>query len=256
MFRFPVMAALVVGSTLCLAKGLRAQGACNLIQSRSAVVRPTSNGFFNFISQPVVGCGGGVVIRADSAVLEDASGYTRFIGNFEYRDSTAFMSADRADHFAAEDRLIGVGNVYIVDGAMGATFEGDSTVLIGSGSRREDGEITILGRDGRRAHALILVSPRAGAPDAPEASSDSAEAEGDAPEVTDSTEAEGDAPEVADSTEAEGDAPGVADSTEAEDDAPGVADSTEAEGDATEVADSTEAEGDAPEVRRFHRGGA
>ncbi|MYC51073.1 MAG: hypothetical protein F4X47_02010 [Gammaproteobacteria bacterium] len=198
----PVLAALMAGSALCLATGVAAQGSCDLLQSRSSTVQVTGDGFFNFISDPVFGCEGGVIIRADSAVLDDVSGYTRFIGNFEYRDSAASMTADRADHFASEGRLIGVGNVHIIDGASGATFEGDSTVLIGSSSRREDGEMTILGLDGRRAHAVILVSPQAGAQDSAEPPPDSAAAEGDSTEVADSPEAPPDSAAPTDSAAA------------------------------------------------------
>lgn len=200
MRRSPVLAALLAGLALCPATGAAAQDNCDLLQSRSAAVQLTRDGFYNFISDPVFGCDGGVIIRADSAVLDDVSGYTRFIGNFEYRDSTAFMTADRADHFTAEGRLIGVGNIHIADGASGATFEGDSTVLVGSGARREDGEMTIMGVDGRRAHAVILVSPRAAGPDSAEVASDSAEVAGDSAEVPDST-----AP--ADSTQVAADTP-------------------------------------------------
>ena len=179
----------MAGSGLLLATGVAAQDACDLLQSRSSRVQLTGDGFFNFISDPVFGCEGGVVIRADSAVLDDVSGYTRFIGNFEYRDSTAFMTADRADHFASAGQLIGVGDVHIIDGATGATFEGDSTVLVGSSSRREDGEMTIMGRDGRRAHAVILVSPGAAAPNSAETPPNSNGMESDSAEVADSSEA-------------------------------------------------------------------
>lgn len=243
----------MAGSALCLATGVEAQESCDLLQSRSSTVQLTRDGFFNFISEPVFGCGEGVIIRADSAVLNDVSGYTRFVGNFEYRDSTAFMTADRADHFASEGRLIGVGNVHIIDEATGATFEGDSTVLVGSSSRREDGEMTIMGLDGRRAHAVILVSPPAAEPEAAEIPSDSAEVESDSAAVADSTEApsdlaevEGDSAEVADSTEAPTDAADV------ESDPAAVADSPEAptdsaavEGDSTEATDSAGAAPDA-----------
>ena len=187
MRRSPVLAALMAGSALWLANGAAAQDACDLLQSRSSTVQLTRDGFFNFISEPVFGCGGDVIIRADSAVLDDVSGYTRFVGNFEYRDSTAIMTADRADHFASEGRLIGVGNVHITDGATGAIFEGDSTVLVGSSARREDGEMTIMGLGGRRAHAVILVSPQAPAPDSAEVPSDSPEVESDSALAGDST---------------------------------------------------------------------
>lgn len=226
MRRFPVLAALTAGSALCLATDAAAQDTCDLLQSRSSTVQLTGDGFFNFISDPVFGCEGGIVIRADSAVLDDVSGFTRFVGNFEYRDSTAFMTADRADHFASEGRLIGVGNVHIIDGASGATFEGDSTVLVGSSSRREDGEMTLLGLDGRRAHAVILVTPRAAAPDSAEAPPDSAEA------PSDSAVVEGDSAEVADSAAASPDSAAVeSDPTEA-------ADSTETPPEAEVVSDS------------------
>lgn len=218
----------MAGSAPCLATGVAAQAGCDLLQSRSSTVQLTGNGFFNFISDPVFGCEGGVVIRADSAVLDDVSGYTRFVGNFEYRDSTAFMTADRADHFASEGRLIGVGNVRIVDGTSGATFEGDSTVLVGSSSRREDGEMTILGLNGRRAHAVILVSPRAAA-DSAATPPDSAGVEDDSAEVADSTEA----PE--DSAAAERDPVAAAVSTAR------PSDTVVAAGDSAEAADPTEA---------------
>ncbi len=209
MRRSPVLAALVAGSALCPATGVAAQDTCDLLQSRSSAVQLTADGFYNFISDPVFGCGEGVIIRADSAVLDDVSGYTRFIGNFEYRDSTAFMSADRADHYASEGRLIGVGNIHITDGASGAIFEGDSTVLVGSSSRREDGEMTILGLNGRRAHAVILVSPQAAAPDSAEVPSDSAEVQSDLAEVSDSTDV------ASDTAAMESDSAGVVDPAEA-----------------------------------------
>ena len=215
----------MAGPALCLATGVAAQGNCDLLQSRSSTVQVTGDGFFNYISDPVFGCEGGVIIRADSAVLDDVSGYTRFIGNFEYRDSTAFMTADRADHFASEGRLIGVGNIHIIDGASGATFEGDSTVLVGSSSRREDGEMTILGLDGRRAHAVILVSPQAGAPDSAEPPPDSAAAESDSAEVADSPQA------PPDSAATENDPADAADSTEAPSDTAAIADDSAVAGD-------------------------
>ena len=175
----PVLAVLMAGSALYVATGVAAQDTCDLLQSRSSTVRMTRDAVFNYISQPVFGCDGGAIIRADSAELNDVSNSTRFIGNFEYRDSTAFMIADRADHFASEGRLIGVGNVHITDEATGAVFEGDSAVLVGSSSRREGGELTIMGRDGRRAHAVILVSPQAVAPDSSETAPDSMVVAGD-----------------------------------------------------------------------------
>lgn len=223
----PVLAALMAGPALCLATGAAAQGSCDLLQSRSSTVQVTGDGFFNYISDPVFGCEGGVIIRADSAVLDDVSGYTRFIGNFEYRDSTAFMTADRADHFASEGRLIGVGNVHIIDGASGATFEGDSTALVGSSSRREDGEMTIFGLDGRRAHAVILVSPQADAPDSAEPPPDSAAAESDSTEVADSPEA------PPDSAAAESDPAEAAVATETPSDTTATAGDSAVAGDAT-----------------------
>ena len=188
------LAALMTGSALCLATNVAGQEGCDLLQSRSSAVQLTGDGFFNYISEPVFGCEGGVIIRADSAVLDDVSGFTRFIGNFEYRDSTAFMTADRADHFASAGRLIGVGNVHINDEATGAVFEGDSTVLVGSGSRREEGELTVVGRDGRRAHAVILVSPRDAPPDSSEtdAAPDTEESANDSAAILDSAAAEPD----------------------------------------------------------------
>ena len=217
MRRSPVLAALLAGVALCLATGVAAQDTCDLLQSRSSTVQLTRDGFFNFISEPVFGCGEGVIIRADSAVLDDVSGYTRFVGNFEYRDSTAFMTADRADHFASEGRLIGVGNVHIVDEATGATFQGDSTVLVGSSSRREDGEMTIMGLDGRRAHAVILVSPRAAAPDSAEVPPDSPGAESDSAEVVDPTEAPSDTAAAVSDSGLAGDSIGAAAGVAAED---------------------------------------
>ncbi|MYF60720.1 MAG: hypothetical protein F4179_03450, partial [Gammaproteobacteria bacterium] len=233
----PVLAALMAGPALCLATGVAAQGNCDLLQSRSSTVQVTGDGFFNYISDPVFGCEGGVIIRADSAVLDDVSGYTRFIGNFEYSDSTASMTADRADHFASEGRLIGVGNVHIIDGASGATFQGDSTVLVGSSSRREDGEMTILGLDGRRAHAVILVTPQAAAPDSAEPPPDSAGVEGDSTEVADSTEA------TPDSAATENDPADAPSSTEAPSDTAAAAGDPAVAGDATGAA-AAESRGD------------
>ena len=248
MRRFPVLAALMAGSAVCLTTGVAAQDTCDLLQSRSSTVQLTRDGFFNFISDPVFGCGEGVIIRADSAVLDDVSGYTRFVGNFEYRDSTALMTADRADHFASEGRLIGVGNVHIIDEVSGATFEGDSTVLVGSSSRREDGEITIMGRDGRRAHAVILVSPPAAAPDSARVPSDSPGVESDSTEAADSTEAPGDSAamesdsaEAANSTETPSDTTAVGDRALAGDStvaAPGAA--VQAQEESTTPTDSTQ----------------
>ncbi len=200
------LAALTAGSALCLATGVPAQDSCDLLSSRSSTVRVTRDAIYNYISEPVFGCEGGVVIRADSAELDDATGFTRFIGNFEYRDSTAFMTADRADHFASAGRLIGVGNVHIIDESTGAVFEGDSTVLVGSSSRRADGELTVVGQEGRRAHAVILVSPRSAAADSIEASPDSLDMPADAVAVaSDSAAAQTDSASAMDPGEAQTD---------------------------------------------------
>ena len=244
----PALAALMVASALCPATDASAQDACDLLQSRSSTVRLSAEGIFNYISEPVFGCEGGVVIRADSAELDDASGFTRFIGNFEYRDSTAFMTADRADHFASAGRLIGIGNVHIVDEATGAVFEGDSTVLVGSSSRRADGELTIVGLDGRRAHAVILLSPRATIPDSTETPPDSvaiAESVATIPDsaatVPDSSTAVvADSAAVPDSAATIPDSAAVPDSSAAvvADSAAAVADSAAAVADSAPVADS------------------
>lgn len=251
MRRSPVLAALMAGSALWLANGAAAQDACDLLQSRSSTVQLTRDGFFNFISEPVFGCGGDVIIRADSAVLDDVSGYTRFVGNFEYRDSTAIMTADRADHFASEGRLIGVGNVHITDGATGAIFEGDSTVLVGSSARREDGEMTIMGLEGRRAHAVILVSPQAPAPDSAEVPSDSPEVESDSVEVADSTEVPEDTAAAVSDSALAGDSTGAAAGAAAEnpEDPTTPGDSTQAATDTPAApVDSAAAEAGEPEV--------
>lgn len=180
-------AALVAGAALFCGTGVAAQETCDLLSSRSSNVRITAEAIFSYISQPVFGCDGGVTIHADSAVLNDVAGHTRFIGNFEYRDSTAFMTSDRADHYASAGRLIGVSNVHIVDEATGAVFEGDSTVLVGSGSRRATGELTIWGQ---RAHAVILVAPRTATPDSILAEQDSIQVPPDSAAVaTDSASA-------------------------------------------------------------------
>ena len=180
-------AALAAGAALFCGTGVAAQETCDLLSSRSSTVRVTAEAVFSYIAQPVFGCDGGVTIHADSAVLNDVAGHTRFIGNFEYRDSTAFMTSDRADHYASAGRLIGVGNVHIIDEATGAVFEGDSTVLVGSGSRRATGELTIVGQ---RAHAVILVAPQSATPDSIQAEQDSIQVPPDSAAVaTDSASA-------------------------------------------------------------------
>ena len=244
----PALAALMAGSALCLATGVAAQDACDLLQSRSSTVQLTRDAIYNYISEPVFGCEGGIIIRADSAELNDASGFTRFIGNFEYRDSTAFMTADRADHFASAGRLIGVGNVHITDEATGAVFEGDSTVLVGSSSRRAGGELTIVGLDGRRAHAVILVSPQAVAPDSSETLSDSAAMPTDSASTRDSTGA------VSDSVTGRGqdlntpvDSAGTGIDAIVPESGPAPPDSTGAAGDSpTAVSDSAQTPTDSP----------
>ena len=244
----PVLAVLMAGSALCVATGVAAQDTCDLLQSRSSTVRMTRDAVFNYISQPVFGCDGGAIIRADSAELNDVSNSTRFIGNFEYRDSTAFMIADRADHFASEGRLIGVGNVHITDEATGAVFEGDSAVLVGSSSRREGGELTIMGRDGRRAHAVILVSPQAVAPDSSETAPDSMVVAGDSMVVAgDSVMVAGDSVMVAGDSVAAGDSGPVApDSAQVATEA-SAADSGLVASDSTQIAtDSTQVATGAP----------
>ena len=241
----PVLAALVAASALLLATGVEAQDTCDLLQSRSSTVRMTRDAIFNYISQPVFGCDGGAIIRADSAELNDVSNSTRFIGNFEYRDSTAFMIADRADHFASAGRLIGVGNVHITDEATGAVFQGDSAVLVGSSSRREGGELTIVGHDGRRAHAVILVSPRAVAPDSSEAPPDSAAVAGDSAAAADSTLVPPDSARVAADTTvvAAESTPAPADSVQIAAETPDIpADSTPAAADSVQAAAGTPAD--------------
>ena len=210
------LTALTAALVLCSGTRISGQDSCDLLSSRSSTVRVTGAAVFSYISEPVFGCEGGVTIRADSAELNDAAGFTRFIGNFEYRDSAAFMTADKADHFASSGRLIGVGNVHIIDASTGAVFEGDSTVLVGNSAQRAAGELTIVGV-GRRAHAVILVAPRAPTPDSSEVPPDAMTTVTDSASGADLAGAAPDSAEVApgpgaaesDSTRAESDSPAV-----------------------------------------------
>jgi lipopolysaccharide export system protein LptA len=160
---------------------------CELVRNQWVYIRVLSDGTSNsYVSGPMeVRCAGGIRIQADSAVIFEASGYTRLFDNVMFEDQEKRLNADRANYFDRAKRLVATGNGRIIDKIRNSVITGDTVIYIRANRFQAEDILNVHGGD---PHA-ILFPPERSETSAPENEADEiAVAEGP---VADSLEAGG-----------------------------------------------------------------
>jgi len=139
--------------------GVAAQGgsSCDLVQSELAqpIARPDGTRVV-YVVQPLFRCAEGSEIRADSAVLFEATGYSQFFRNVFMRDGTRLLQSDQANYQDRLGRLDATGNVRVNDSSDGTRLTGTELVYLqAQGSRTED----VLTIQGGQPTALFTPAP-------------------------------------------------------------------------------------------------
>jgi lipopolysaccharide export system protein LptA len=168
--RFPsLLCGVSVALTLCLApKAVAGQvgGDCDVPDHSGFVTVSLSNGSrITYFRAPTIVCSGGTRIRADSAVVYEATDYTQLFRNVVFSDSDSRLTANQAQYFDQEKRLRAWGNVVLNDLAEGSIIRGDTMVLLRAGPGRAEDQLTVLGR---RPHATLYPTLQPVAPDTAE----------------------------------------------------------------------------------------
>ncbi len=113
--------------------------------------------------RPVITCGGGVRIEADSAVVFQAAGLANLFGNVVFRQEGGRLTAFRAQYFSRERTLRAWGGAILSLEENGSVFRGDTMVLLRAGGEgRTSDRLTVTGR---RPKALLFPTPRRTGPD-------------------------------------------------------------------------------------------
>jgi lipopolysaccharide export system protein LptA len=110
-----------------------------------------------FFTAPVIRCPGGMRITADSARVYESTNYNQLWGNVVFEDQNSRLTADQAQYFADQRRLVAQGNAVLTDIAEGSVISGDNMTLIRAGPDREEDFLTVTGR---RPHATLYPALR------------------------------------------------------------------------------------------------
>ena len=151
--------ALPVGvSALALpGEGWAQGGACDLRSSRDFTsLQAGAGNRITYVSRPVFVCSGGVEIRADSAVVFSATNFSRLIGNVRFLESGRLLTADRANYFTVDGRLVAWGRARLEDEEDGTVITGDSMRFLRSSQFRPDDELIV---SGGRPRAILYPPP-------------------------------------------------------------------------------------------------
>ncbi len=101
---------------------------------------------------PVIWCPGGVRISADSARVYEATNYNQLFGNVVFLDGDSRLSADQAQYFTTQRRLVAQGNTVLTDLTEGSVIRGDNMTLIRAGPQQAEDYLLVTGR---RPHATL-----------------------------------------------------------------------------------------------------
>lgn len=154
--RFLAGPALALTVALLVPTGARAQTECDLVGSNYFRQIQGSSGPITFVSRPVIRCGDGTRIVADSAAIYGARNYSEFFGNVEFQDSVTALTSERAHFFSQEGRLQAWEAVVLTDRAEGSRITGDTLVYLRPIEARPTEQITVTGR---RPHATLYPAP-------------------------------------------------------------------------------------------------
>ena len=97
-------------------------------------------------------CTGGLVIEADSAVMNRALSSIQLVGDVLYQDSIRRLTADWANYLGRTDELHARGSVELLDLEQGTTVTGDELQYLRPGPERPVARTVVRGR---RPYALL-----------------------------------------------------------------------------------------------------
>jgi hypothetical protein len=151
-----LLPALVVALLLPVTAPLASQvdaGTCQLVDSRQVERRVQDGVATLYVTGPALArCAGDVEIRADSAVLLEATAEIRLFRNVLFRDPLRQLTSDRATYFDGPGRLHAVGNVEFVDRERGSTLTGPELDYFRETEARPEPRVVAIGRP-----RLVLV---------------------------------------------------------------------------------------------------
>jgi len=185
--RLPLVGLHSIGLAAGACGGLLCLGTAPLVAQESCVFLDPGNDLLNerppftYISNPHLGCEGGVVVWGDSAIVNRDEAMFRLIGSVRYRDASRELTADEARYFFDVGRLQAQGRVHVASFEDGSTVENGDLVYLRQTDTRAVEEMTVTtGSDGLRPRATVY--PRR--PEAPaEEPVDGAGAAGAAPDA-------------------------------------------------------------------------
>lgn len=97
-------------------------------------------------------CTGGILLEADSAVMNRAGGTVELVGDVVYRDSTRELQADWANYLGRNEQLLTRGDTRLQDLSSGAVVSGDDLNYLRETESRPVARLTVTGG---RPHAVI-----------------------------------------------------------------------------------------------------
>ena len=106
---------------------------------------------FRFTS-PTIRCPGGIQISADSATVYESTSYNQLYGNVVFWDQDSRLTADQAQYFSDQRRLVAQGNTVLTELTEGSIIRGDNMVLVRAGPGQPEDFLTVTGR---RPHATL-----------------------------------------------------------------------------------------------------
>ena len=110
-----------------------------------------------YFSRPTIRCPGGTWITADSAVVYESTRYNQLFGNVVFVEEDSRLTADRAQYFEREGRLVAWGDPILTDQAEGSVIRGDHMVFVRAGEWQPDDLLTVTGE---RPHATLYPTRR------------------------------------------------------------------------------------------------
>jgi lipopolysaccharide export system protein LptA len=101
-------------------------------------------------------CTGGLVLEADSAVMNRSTSAIQLIGNVFYQDSVRQLTADWANYIGQRSQLLARGNVVLRNLDDGSVIEGDELDYLQATETRPEGSMLVRGE---RPYAVIPPQP-------------------------------------------------------------------------------------------------
>jgi hypothetical protein len=149
-----LLLAVALALPCALPTGAAAQaGTCTLVENR-LLNRQDMGGFAIIaVSGPLrVECEGGTTLRADSAMVFEASNEVQLFGRVDYRDPTRTLTSSYATYSSVTGRLYATGSVVFTDVARGSTLRGPELEYFRAMAGRPQAQVNA----GQRPHLTVV----------------------------------------------------------------------------------------------------